>query len=181
MKKINLRDYYPYYTQDMIVEVPDEVALLLREYMLLEEAYRIRTYRYKAFYSLDRDEGIEREILQKPLNPAEIWEQRQMTELIYKGLSKLPVKQRQRIYAHFFLGMSKADIAKAEGTHKSRITRSIEAGLRSLEKYFKAYTSSHPNCNINSSAMPLACSLTTEYTLLQVLHSVFRAADGAAR
>lgn len=87
--------------------------------------------------SLDRDEGIEREILQKPLNPAEIWEQRQMTELIYKGLSKLPVKQRQRIYAHFFLGMSKADIAKAEGTHKSRITRSIEAGLRSLEKYFK--------------------------------------------
>ena len=25
------------------------------------------------------------------------------------------------------------------------------------------------------------CSLTTEYTLLQVLHSVFRAADGAAR
>ena len=28
MKKINLRDYYPYYTQDMIVEVPDEVALL---------------------------------------------------------------------------------------------------------------------------------------------------------
>ena len=102
MKKINLRDYYPYYTQDMIVEVPDEVALLLREYMLLEEAYRIRTYRYKAFYSLDRDEGIEREILQKPLNPAEIWEQRQMTELIYKGLSKLPVKQRQRIYAHVF-------------------------------------------------------------------------------
>ena len=92
MKKINLRDYYPYYTQDMIVEVPDEVALLLREYMLLEEAYRIRTYRYKAFYSLDRDEGIEREILQKPLNPAEIWEQRQMTELIYKGLSKLVVE-----------------------------------------------------------------------------------------
>ena len=70
MKKINLRDYYPYYTQDMIVEVPDEVALLLREYMLLEEAYRIRTYRYKAFYSLDRDEGIEREILQKPLKAA---------------------------------------------------------------------------------------------------------------
>ena len=29
--------------------------------------------------------------------------------------------------------------------------------------------------------MPLACSLTTEYTLLQVLHSVFRAADGTAR
>lgn len=103
MKKINLRDYYPYYTQDMIVEVPDEVALLLREYMLLEEAYRIRTYRYKAFYSLDRDEGIEREILQKPLNPAEIWEQRQMTELIYaiaeRGYSIVETaKQLERYY-----------------------------------------------------------------------------------
>ena len=55
MKKINLRDYYPYYTQDMIVEVPDEVALLLREYMLLEEAYRIRTYRYLYRQRSDRD------------------------------------------------------------------------------------------------------------------------------
>lgn len=137
MKEINLRDYYPFYTQDVIVEVPDEVELLLREYMLLEEAYRIRTYRYKAFYSLNRDEGIEREILQKPISPEEILEQRQMTESLYKGLAMLPEKQRQRIYAHFFLGMSKADIAKAEGTHKSRITRSIEAGLRRLEKYFK--------------------------------------------
>ena len=37
MKEINLRDYYPFYTQDVIVEVPDEVALLLREYMLLKK------------------------------------------------------------------------------------------------------------------------------------------------
>ena len=25
MKEINLREYYPFYTQDVIVEVPDEV------------------------------------------------------------------------------------------------------------------------------------------------------------
>ena len=49
MKEINLRDYYPFYTNDLTVEVPDEVADLLREYTLLEEAYRIRTYRYKRF------------------------------------------------------------------------------------------------------------------------------------
>ena len=36
MKEINLRDYYPFYTQDMIVEVPDEVADLLREYKLAD-------------------------------------------------------------------------------------------------------------------------------------------------
>lgn len=137
MKEINLRDYYPFYTSDVIVEVPDEVALLLREYTLLEEAYRIRTYRYQAFYSLEGHEGIERDALMDQPTPEEILEQQQTSELIFKGLSALSEKQRQRIYADFFLGMSKADIAKAEGTHKSRITRSIEAGLRSLEKYFK--------------------------------------------
>lgn len=37
MKKINLKDYYPYYIQDTVVEVPDEVADLLREYKLAEQ------------------------------------------------------------------------------------------------------------------------------------------------
>ena len=36
MKEINLRDYYPFYTQDAIVEVPDEVAALLHELKLAE-------------------------------------------------------------------------------------------------------------------------------------------------
>ena len=53
MKKINLREYYPLYTQDTIVEVPDEVADLLREYKLAEAAYILRTYRHKAYFSLD--------------------------------------------------------------------------------------------------------------------------------
>lgn len=38
MKEINLRDYYPFYTQDAIVEVPDEVAALLYELKLAEAA-----------------------------------------------------------------------------------------------------------------------------------------------
>lgn len=137
MKEINLRDHYPFYAHDMIIEVPDEVALLFREYALLEEAYRIRTLRYKAFYSLEQDEGIERDVLHRPLTPAEIFEKRQMNELLYKGLATLPEKQRQRIYAHFFLGMSKADIAKAESTDPSSVRKSINRGLRQLKKYFE--------------------------------------------
>lgn len=53
MKEINLRDYYPFYTTDMIVEVPDEVADLLYEYKLSEAAHFLRTYRHKAYFSLD--------------------------------------------------------------------------------------------------------------------------------
>lgn len=137
MKKINLRDFYPFYTSDVIVEVPDEVVLLLREYALLEEAYRIRTYRYKAFYSLEGHEGIEREALMCQPTPEEILEQQQTTESLYKALAMLPKKQRNRIYAHYFLGMSKADIARAEGADASSIRKSINRGLRQLEKYFE--------------------------------------------
>ena len=95
MKKINLRDYYPFYKKDTVVEVPEEVALLLREYELLEEAYRIRTYRHKAFYSLDYEGGIERDLASlDQKSPCDILEQRYDTELLYKGLAALPEKQR---------------------------------------------------------------------------------------
>lgn len=138
MKKINLRDYYPFYTKDTVVEVPEEVALLLREYELLEEAYRIRTYRYKAFYSLDYEGGIERDLASLDQeNPYDILEQCYDMELLYKGLASLPEKQRNRIYAHYFLGMSKTAIAKAEDINESNVRKSIEHGLRNLEKFLQ--------------------------------------------
>lgn len=137
MKKINLRDYYPFYTTDTIVEVPDEVADLLHEYKLNEAAYILRTYRHKAYFSLDYDANVERDALVIVLTPADILERKEENARLYQALASLPEKQRNRIYAHYFLGMSKSDIAKAEGTHKSRITRSINAGLRSLEKFLK--------------------------------------------
>lgn len=135
MKKINLRDYYPFYTKDTVVEVPEEIALLLREYELLEEAYRIRTYRYKAFYSLDYAGGIERDMAaldQK--NPCDLVEQLYDREQLYKALASLPEKQRNRIYAHYFLGMSKSAIARAEGINESNVRKSIEHGLSNLQK-----------------------------------------------
>ena len=75
MKKINLKDYYPYYIQDTVVEVPDEVADLLREYKLAEASYILRTYRHKAYFSLDYDASVERDALVIVLTPAEILEQ----------------------------------------------------------------------------------------------------------
>ena len=137
MKEINLRDYYPFYTKDITVEVPDEVADLLREYALLEEAYRIRTYRYKAFYSLDYDGNIERDIALSQPSLLEIMEQRRMTSLLYKGLATLSEKQYKRIYAHYFLGMSIAEIAKADNCAFMSVKESIERGLKRLEKFFE--------------------------------------------
>lgn len=137
MKEINLRDYYPFYTQDTIVEVPDEVAALLRECQLKEAAQYLRTYRHRAFYSLDVGDNIESRALNVTPPPLEIIERRQTMELIYKALASLPDKQSQRIYAHYFLSMSKAAIARAEGCSVNSVKESISRALRNLEKFLE--------------------------------------------
>ena len=52
MAIINLRDYYPFYTSDCFMEVSEEVAEMFKEFDRKEAAYRLRTYRHKAYYSL---------------------------------------------------------------------------------------------------------------------------------
>ncbi len=42
MKAINLKDYYPYYTQDMYIEVSDELAQLLGQHRTEKGAREIR-------------------------------------------------------------------------------------------------------------------------------------------
>lgn len=136
MKEINLRKYYPYYTRDKIVSVPDEVAQLLRELAREEDARRIRTYRHKAVYSLELLNEI-RDFPSDELLPEEILEQRNMKELLYKGLESLPKKQRSRLIGYFFFGMSKAEIARCEGSNVNSVKESIQRGLRALEKFFE--------------------------------------------
>ena len=64
MPSINLRDLYPdYYKSDYYIEVPDQLAQELIQFERDENAHRLRTYRHKAYYSLDRGDGIENEVL----------------------------------------------------------------------------------------------------------------------
>ncbi len=139
MKKINLRDYYPFYISDFLIEVDDEMVLLLKHFELDENAYQLRTYRHKAYYSLDRNDGIEHEIMFISLSPQEIYERKVTNQELYTAINSLPEKQAKRIYAHFFLGMSKAAIAKAEGIHESTVRESINGGLKNIEKFLKKF------------------------------------------
>ena len=59
MTTINLKDFYPWYTQDEYMEVSDEIAEELRANKRYEAAYRRRVTRNRAQYSLDCDDGIE--------------------------------------------------------------------------------------------------------------------------
>ncbi len=140
MTTINLRDYYPdIYKQDQLITLPNEVVAILRQFKLDDEAYRMRTYRHRAYFSLDYGDNIERDALLILLSPAEILEQKEEYTQLYTALCMLPNKQRKRIFAYYFLGMSQAEIAKSEGIDKSRISRSINAGLRHLKKILKNF------------------------------------------
>jgi len=138
MVKINLRKYYPdFYTADCIIEVPDEIAALMNSYEHAEAAYCLRRYRHKAYYSLDRGDGIEHDILFVSLSPCEIYERKVTVEQLHAAIAALPDKQAKRIYAYYFLGMSKSTIAKAEGVNKSQISRSINKALKNMEVVIK--------------------------------------------
>ena len=102
-----------------------------------EAAYRLRTYRHKAYYSLDRDDGLEHEAVFVALSPHELYERKVTMQELHAAISSLPDKQAKRIYAHFILGMTKQDIARAEGVHEKVVRVAIERGLRRLEKILK--------------------------------------------
>lgn len=146
MVKINLREYYPdFYTTDCIIEVPDEVAALMNSYERAEAAYYLRRYRHKAYYSLDRGDGIEKDILFVSLSPGEIYERKVTTEQLHAAIASLTDKQAKRIYAHYILGISQADIARVEGVDARNVRKSIRKGLRNMEIFLKNSRQVYPD------------------------------------
>lgn len=135
MKQINLRDLYPdVYKTDTLVEVTEEVLAVFQAAKRDEAAYTRRKYRNKAYFSLDRGDGIEHDALRHTLSPDAILEEKQMQEQLYAAVMALPEKQAKRIYARFYLGMTPTEIARAEGVDPSRIRDSIRRGLKKLAK-----------------------------------------------
>ena len=127
----------PILYMDCFMEVSEEVAEMFKEFDRKEAAYRLRTYRHKAYYSLDRDDGLEHEAVFVALSPHELYERKVTMQELHAAISSLPDKQAKRIYAHFILGMTKQDIARAEGVHEKVVRVAIERGLRRLEKILK--------------------------------------------
>ena len=139
MKEINLRDYYPFYTNDLTVEVPDEVAEVFATFERMEKAYMQRVYYHKAYYTLDCSDEIEHSVVFKVLSPEEIYERKLTKEQLHAAISMLPDKQAKRIYARYILGMSNVEIAKAEGVSKAALTYSIQRGMRELARRIKKF------------------------------------------
>lgn len=139
MKRINLREHYPFYEYDFYIEVTDKLAELLVLFNRKNHADNERRRVYRAYYSLDVDDGIERDFTLLVMSAEEIYQRKMSYKELYAAINSLPEKQAKRIYAHFFIGMSKAEIARIEGVNKSTVARSIEKALRSMEKFLKKF------------------------------------------
>ena len=138
MKIINLRDYYPFYTQDTLLEVPDEVAEALAEAQRLERNYISRMYYHKAQYSLDAGDGIEASAVEcHSLSPEVVLDLMERHCRLCRALNELPEIQGRRVEAHYLLGQSQREIAEAEGVAKSSVSESIKKGLAAMRKYLE--------------------------------------------
>ena len=118
------------------MEVSEEVAEMFKEFDRKEAAYRLRTYRHKAYYSLDRDDGLEHEAVFVALSPHELYERKVTMQELHAAIASLPDKQAKRIYARYYLGMTVNEITEVEGVDPSRVRDSIRRGLKQLAKYF---------------------------------------------
>lgn len=135
MKQVNLRELYPdTYKTNTYVEVTDEVLAAIKEQNRLEANQQRTIRRYKAYHSLDSENSIERLFCSPPQSPDELLVEQFVREQLYAAVMALPDKQAKRIYAHYYLGMSKAEIAQYEGVQESAIRKSIKQGLNLLFK-----------------------------------------------
>ena len=139
MKEINLREYYPFYNMDVYLEVSDEIAGQLDRFKLDEEAHRVRVLRAKAYFSLDRGDGIEKDALQKPPQPLELILKAEQVAHLDAALRALSDCQRRRLLAFYLYGQSKSQIAREEGVSENSVRDSIQGGLMRLKKSLKNF------------------------------------------
>ena len=89
MTIINLKRYYPYMTENVMLEVSDEIAAALSMGGRLCDSYK-RQKRRNGECSLDTDPGFEADVLRQPMTPDEYIEARETTFALYDALAQLP-------------------------------------------------------------------------------------------
>lgn len=135
MKKVNLKNLYPsIYKKDTYILLPDDIVSVLSEEIRKERAGYAKINYHRAYYSLDREDGIERHALIFPLLPDEMIERKEFLEYFYSIIMELPEKQLKRFYAYYVLGMKLKDIARIEDTEVPVIWRSIQKAVKRIQK-----------------------------------------------
>ena len=144
MQTINLKQYYPFCTEDTFVEVSDEIVEAFLLDKRAEAARERKMYRYKAFYSLDCNDGIENaafgwaqpspeDCLMEKEAQAEYAE---LLRRLYEAISSLTPTQARRVRAYYIAGINQPQIAQMEGVHSSKVSIAIRRGLRNMRRCY---------------------------------------------
>ncbi len=138
MTTIKLKRYYPYLTENITLEVSNEIAVVLSTGGRLCDSYKCRKREHKEC-SLDVDPGFEPDVMFPPLTPEEIILDEENRSALYAALDQLPPIQARRVYAHYILGKKKSEIARAENVVESSICDSIRRGVKNLAEILKNF------------------------------------------
>ena len=95
MTTINLKRYYPYMTENVMLEVSDEIAAALSMGGRLCDSYK-RQKRRNGECSLDTDPGFEADVLRQPMTPDEYIEAEASHCMGVRALSR-PMRARAAI------------------------------------------------------------------------------------
>ena len=109
MQTINLKQYYPFCKEDIFVEVSDEIVEAFLLDKRAEAARERKMFRYKAFYSLDCNDGIENAAIgwAQPspedhlIEKEELAEYEELIRRLYEAISSLPPMQARRVHARY--------------------------------------------------------------------------------
>ena len=138
MTTIELNSYYPHLTERITLEVSDEIAVTLSIGGRCCDSYK-RRKRERGECSLDSTPGFEADVTRPPLTPEEVMEQAEEQDALYLALDQLPPVQARRVYAHYILGKSKTDIAKAESVSENAVRDSISRGMETMKNILKNF------------------------------------------
>lgn len=136
MKTIILKKYYPHLKENTALEVSDEIAAVLSSGGRLCGSYKRRKQDHGEC-SLDTDPGFEADVTHPPLSPEQLLEAGEDRAALHAAIAQLPAVQARRVHAHYILGISKKEIAQAEGVGISRVSGSIRRGLLNLKNILK--------------------------------------------
>ena len=139
--KINLREFYPWYTQDEFVDMPDFIAAELFADKRYQNAHE-RVMRRFNVHSLDAGDGTDEKaaIVCNNSNPERIFAMIENHCCLCYALNSLPDIQGRRVEARYLLDKNIKEIA-AENVSESAVKESIDRGLKTMRKnYFKNFS-----------------------------------------
>lgn len=134
MLTVNLKDLYYWYKEDILVEITEEMLEAMKAADSQEAAYKRRTYRYKAHYTLDMGDSLDNERILKPATPAEIYLKEEPEREIEAAISGLTEVQRRRVKQYYFKVLRHREIVAIENVKYASVGSSIHGALKKLGK-----------------------------------------------